>query len=418
MKSFTPRIPSQLREKCLKAALDITDWCVRNQARIKKPFWDANQGRFPYNYYIPGKQRVEGIGWTHARGIMILLTAWNGTGNRDYLLAALRAGLYLKSSQDTACPDPKRDGIIYEELPQSDHIYPRDASEVAESFIYLDKVTGDREWSWRANRYAEWFVRNAVDRKGWPVRDVYPDKRPNSIKPQSYQIGNGKLFYRLEQALGSEFKRTKAGKEFDIILKGTLKEFVSEEGGIRASPASAAAEGEMDHHSGRGADAHLTINDDGAGVVLVMAYLRNRDPGLRDIIQKYSDWTCKHSLPFPLHSAFPSMANFLLDWHRCSGDKRALQWVVDNLDRGILSKQINGGADAIRGAIRGEDEPTKYYFGGDSTDYICMRTNAYAAMVLFKLAGGRFWSPGYSAYGLEELRRARMLPTRKEVLGV
>lgn len=420
MTPFVPDIPEATRTRCRDTALAICDWCVRTQVRSCKPNYDANNGRFIYTHYLPENKSVPGIGWTQARGIMILLTAWNGTDNPAYLESALLSGLYLRSTQDVASPDPARDGVIYEEMPQSHHIFPRDAAEVAEAMLYLGAVTGDPEWAWRAERFGRWFVRQAVNETGWPLMDVYPDSRPGIDRAGSYQIGNGKLFARLLQAQVPG--RSVWQKALHRIIQGAVEEFVSDEGAICAHPRKEGKEASKDaHHAGVGAEAHLTLNDDGAGVVMLMAkQLGLRGTGgykLEKVLARYTAWIRTHHAPMHMACAFSAMSNLMLDWHRYTGDRAALDWVLENLESGIFALQIHEPGHAMDGALRGEDELPEWYYGGKHSDYVCMRTNAYAAMVLFKLCGGSFWSPGYSAYGWDELRRAPVLPTREKMFG-
>lgn len=418
--TFSPDLPEALRDRCRAVALAICDWCVRTQVRSHKPCFDANNGRFIYTHYLPGNQTVPGIGWTQARAIMILLSAWNGTDNPVYLESALLAGLYLRSTQDVASPHPARDGVIYEEMPQSHHIYPRDAAEVAEAMLYLGQVTGDPEWAWRADRFGRWFIRQAVNESGWPLRDVFPDDRPGIDEPASYQIGNGKLFARLMQAKTPGNARWR--RALTRIVKGTMDDFISPEGAICAHPRHLGDAASKDiHHAGSGAEAHLTLNDDGAGIVLLMAHQMRLGGTARyklgPVLARYTEWIRTRKTPLPKACAFPAMANLMLDWHRQTGDRAALDWVLENLETGLFSLQFNTSGHPMQGALRGEDELPEWYYGGKSSDYVCMRTNAYAAMVLFKLCGGNFWGPGYSAFGWNELRRASVLPTREHMFG-
>ncbi len=203
---------------------------------------------------------------------MVLLTAYQSSKNSVYRDAAALAADYLRGMQQTASNVPLYDGIIWEEIPFSDHVYVRDTSEVAETFCYLYKTTGDDEWLWRALVYFDWYLRCGVNENGWPVGDVRMPSGEQKAMVGSYQIGNGKFLYRLWQATGQ--KRI-LSKGLRPILRRTMAEFFSGEGGIYADPAIRSAEAvkeAMAHHGGRGREAHLTLNDDGAGVTMLAAY--------------------------------------------------------------------------------------------------------------------------------------------------
>ena len=148
-----------------------TGWSAR-RSNCDKSTWDANRGRFIYTRRRSTGQLVRGIGWTQARGIMVLLTAYQSTKKQEYRDAAQLAADYLRGMQQTASNIPLYDGIIWEEIPFSSHVYVRDTSEVAEAFCYLYKVTGDDEWLWRADVYFDWYLRHGVNKAAWPVGDV------------------------------------------------------------------------------------------------------------------------------------------------------------------------------------------------------------------------------------------------------
>ncbi len=399
-----PKLPTGMKDQLHKQALDIADWMVRTQVKLDKSTWDANRGRFIYTRKRSTGQKVLGIGWTQARGIMVLLTAYQSTKNPVYRQAAQLAADYLRGMQQTASNNPLHDGIIWEEIPFSDHVYVRDTSEVAETFCYLYKVTGDDEWLWRADVYFDWYLRHGVNKQGWPVGDVRLPSGEQKDMVGSYQIGNGKLLYRLWQAMGGT---RILNKGFKPIIQRAMSEFFSPEGGMYANPlvrSADAVKSEMAHHGGRGGEAHLTLNDDGAGVTLLCAYKATRQQAILAQLETYAAWTMTKKTPLPTFSGFVSMGNFMLDLYRQTGRKDYLQWVLDNLDAGLLKLRITDRKSEDYGAIKGEDEPSKGYWGGEQADYTNMRTNAYAAMLLFKLADPKNWCPGYSAFGWDELK--------------
>lgn len=402
--AILPKLPPVLRNKLLKQALGVADWMVRTQVPLEKSTWDANRGRFIYTRRRSTGQLVLGVGWTQARGIMVLLTAYQSTKKDEYRRAAMLAADSLRAMQQTASNKSLYNGIIWEEVPFSAHVYVRDTSEVAETFCYLYKVTGDDEWLWRAGVYFDWYLRHGVNANGWPLKDVLLPQGTPVDQAGSYQIGNGKFLYRLWEAAG-QGRVLKKGLQ--PIVNRTMGEFFSPEGGIFANPtvrSCDAVDGEMAHHGGRGSSAHLTLNDDGAGVTMLSAYHATKQEAILDQLETYAAWTLTHTTPLPTFSGYVSMANFMLDMYRQTGRKEYVQWVLDNLDKGLLKLRITDRKSADYGAFKGEDEPSKWYWNGSQDDYTNMRTNAYAAMLLFKLADPKNWCPGYSAFGWDELK--------------
>jgi hypothetical protein len=399
-----PKLPTSLKSDLHKYALGIADWMVRTQVKLDKSTWDANRGRFIYTRRRSTGQLVRGIGWTQARGIMVLMTAYQSTKKQEYREAAQLAADYLRGMQQTASNIPLYDGIIWEEIPFSPHVYVRDTSEVAETFCYLYKVTGDDEWLWRADVYFDWYLRHGVNKVAWPLMDVRLPEGTQIDKPGSYQIGNGKFLYRLWQAMGD--KRI-LNRGMQPIVKRAMGEFFSPEGGIYANPevrSSDAVKNELAHHGGRGSEAHLTLNDDGAGVTMLAAYRATGQKAILEQLEQYVAWTLTKKTPLPTFSGFVSMGNFMVDMYRQTGRKDYLEWVLDNLNAGLVKLRITDRKSEDYGALRGEDEPSKWYWGGEQDEYTNMRTNAYAAMLLFKLADPRNWCPGYSAFGWDELK--------------
>ncbi len=123
------------------------------------------------------------------------------------------------------------------------------------------------------------------------------------------------------------------------------------------------------------------------------------------------------STPLPTFSGYVSMANFMLDMYRQTGRKDYLDWVLDNLKAGLLNLRITDRKSEDHGAFKGEDEPAKWYYGGQQDEYTNMRTNAYAAMMLFKLADPKNWCAGYSAFGWEEMKEWPHAAKASEMLG-
>ncbi|MHC4716227.1 MAG: hypothetical protein ACYS5V_04600, partial [Planctomycetota bacterium] len=168
-------------EKFVRAGLRAADWYVNSQCIMRKPYWDANHGRFIYTRHIPSGRTVLGIGWTQGRGIFVLLAAWELTRDERYLKSALLAAEYIKILQIYDCPDnPRRQYAIREEVPQSWYSNTRDAVEAALGLLCLYRVTGQEDLLRRVVDFEKWFQANAWSRSGWPVGHVFLD-RPRKV---------------------------------------------------------------------------------------------------------------------------------------------------------------------------------------------------------------------------------------------
>ena len=67
--------------------------------------------------------------------------------------------------------------------------------------------------------------------------------------------------------------------------------------------------------------------------------------------------------PLPTFSGFVSMGNFMVDMHRQTGRKEYLEWVLDNLNAGLLKLRITDRKSEDYGAFKGEDEPSQVVLG-------------------------------------------------------
>ena len=108
---------SDLKQRAEAAVLAAADWYVNSQVKFDKPCWDANHGRFIYTYHMPSKQVVLGISWTQGRAIMVLLGAYELTGDQKYLTAARLGGEYIRNLQILDARDTRCYGAIREGCP-------------------------------------------------------------------------------------------------------------------------------------------------------------------------------------------------------------------------------------------------------------------------------------------------------------
>ncbi len=275
--------------------------------------------------------------------------------------------------------------------------------------MLMHRMTGQNEWLDRARITASWFA-DYVMQDGWPAHACHFDRGEFARTSKGcWQLGAAKLFYQL-------YRVDRDKKAFERVVRPmcdiTIAELQHPDGSMipykptRSHP---------DHHTGGDGQLDVCYNDDGAGVALLGAYRVLKERRYLEAAVALGDWMTTRTAPFPSFVTPLNFANLLLDLHRLTGRASYLEWVLGAL-RGILELQVRRSGDRdADGAFRGEDEPTKWYFGGSGRNYVNTRNTAYAALALFKLAGPAF-GPGYSIYGWSGLPRLRPIVPDRELM--
>lgn len=371
-----------------KRALLAADWYVRSQLPENRPQWDANAGRFIYNYHLPTRTRVSGLSWTQGRGVMVLMAAHRLTGKAVYLETAQRALAYVRALQEYDQAQPYF-GAMHEEIPQSGYCYPRDGSEAAAGYLHVYNKTGDKDLLRRAKIFGDWMLSVTDPKTGFPPIGSYfnPVKQARTIK--AFMAGNGMFYGLLYQATGEKKYLTRG---LLPLADGVGKRFLEEDGAL------------VDRHF----DAHhtktdksgrlLVLNDDGLCAALLMA---GRITGQARYIEqsiRIADWMMGVK-PVTVFSSLPSQLCFIMDVWKETGMSRYRDYVLRRLPE-VLRLQVVSSKDPwALGAFRGEDELAKWYVkGARQSDFVTNRVTCYTALTLFKLVNGDF-TPGYSAFG-------------------
>ncbi len=376
------------RKLYLSRALRAADWYVNHQTIEKEPVNDANHGRFFYNYHVPSKTKCPGIGWSCARGVMVLLQAYEVTKQKKYLESAIRAGEYMKHLQVL---DKRKSyfGIFREETPHSGYGFPRDASEVADGLAFLARTTGDREYRYRLELFWNFYARECIRKvKGypgpWPWGSIRFDGK-KIFTDAEFQGGTAAILYRY-------YRLTKEKKWLRLALTLTdtlIKAFYDERKGTLVSRVTTG------HHGNKGEPIE---NDDGCGVALVCAYQATKKRKYLEVATNYADYQCGHIDDITRFSAPGIQAIFLMDMYKLTRKKRYRDG-AERLAKIFMPYQVLKSKDRnALGGFRGEDEHPKWYFrGAKRTDFVVQRTTAYSAIALYKLAGRI--GPYYSAFG-------------------
>ena len=199
----------RFKARLLYSAMLAGDWLVNNQNR--KTLWESeyfngDYGRWIYEYKPEDGFWRGSVCWTTATGIMDLLTLYERTGFPRYKEALERAAVYLKSLQILDSRVPRNYGAVREMSQLDDYIFPRDGMTATGGFMALYRFTGDKEYLERAELYADWFLKYAVNPEtGWPYWS-FPfntTQLDDSNKKMGYFQGGGALFlYHLYKLTG------------------------------------------------------------------------------------------------------------------------------------------------------------------------------------------------------------------------
>ena len=391
---------TQATQRFTRAGLAAAEWFVNSQCRMQKPYWDANHGRFIYNRYLPDGRTVLGLNWTQARGIFVLLAAWELTGERRFLESALLGAEYIKALQIYDSPrDPRRQYAIREQVPQSCYAAPRDATEACLGLLFLYRATGRDDYLRRAVDYEKWFRANAWGPDHWPASRVYLDRRRRDLGGRSFQAADGMMFYYLHKATG---KRRYLVEQLRLAEQ-TLRRFVRDDGAVvtrRLDP----------HHTD---PTGAVLNDDGLMVSLLCAYLASGKEKFLTACLRHARWILDNIRSVPkVLAGLPCMCTFLIELSAVTGQPGYRDWAARMLRAHVLPLQVRNRRDPMsHGAFRGEDEPVEYYGPARAakTDFITTRMTCYSALACLKLAG--IVGPYYGALGWERRpRRPGRLP--------
>ena len=203
---LTPKAREQTLEFCRLAS----GWYLGNQ-NTEQHHWgvgnSADLGRFLYQYNpVTGDCRGNGV-WGQGLAIMGLLPLarrldWAGEPQRN---AAISAAKYLMSLQIMDRRDERLFGALREGTPQTPWIHVRDGATGAMAFCALYRETEEEEYLYRARVFADWYLRNALGKDGWPCYTYYFETHESkSQQPAIWQAGAALMFYYLNRLTGDK----------------------------------------------------------------------------------------------------------------------------------------------------------------------------------------------------------------------
>jgi len=378
-------IMADLKEKSKQALMMAADWYCNHQIRRQKPYYDANQGRFLYNYHIPSGTTVWGLQWTMARGIMVLLGAYEIEPKEKYFEAAAIAAEYLRSLQVFDNSDPRWYGAIREEVPQVWHVDVRDLFESISGLMFMYRITRNQDYLYRAKIAGSWALANASDRNDWPAFWFYLCEDRVDWQNKFY-VGAGHCYYYLYKGTGYSLWLERG---FIPLANGLLENYFDFKKGCVIVGSDDA------HHgtSGREGESGVAVNDDGCGETLLIAYDLLKEDKWIDAAVSYGDYLIQQK-PTSMKAGLALRIIYLYDLARVTGESKYREWADSNIE-GLLSLQITDSEDPmLQGGYLWEDEDPKHYSGGKSEEYVVGRTTAYSSIACMR-AHGKITGPYY-----------------------
>ncbi|NLF31165.1 MAG: hypothetical protein GX591_09800 [Planctomycetes bacterium] len=193
---------ADIKTRAKEAAIAGLNFLVRTQNRDDM---SADFGRFPFIFdCAAGVTTCGTTSWTTGTCVDALLAGYRFTGNADYLDAARRGVAYIKSLQYFCPLNPRVNGAMCENTPQSRGSHPRDGLTAAWGMLDWSQETGDTDAFERAKLFAAWFMTEAMA-KGFPYWTAHWDREvwtPNTVG--SFHSGSAFFFYRLHAVTGDD----------------------------------------------------------------------------------------------------------------------------------------------------------------------------------------------------------------------
>ena len=391
--------PATLKQQARQSLTLAADWAARNQVRDVWPAWDANKGRFPYHILIdPAKRakkpQVWSTCWKTARAAQALYDAYLITRKPEHLAAANLANEYVATLQVFEPGYEKFHGAFREDSPQGPHIASRDGMEAIQGFISGYVVTKNPRFLRLAVAGTDFLLR-AMKNGLWPFGIAWP--ADGRVKHQDeFCFYAGALVFAQMYAITGDKAYLKRG--LIPFANRILKDYVRADGALGVVIPDL-----NNHHMTKDGElAGVYINDDGLGVALLAAYGVTGDTRYRDAAVGAADfWTRVTTTPDRL-AVFPSVALFLSDVYRLTGDRMYLPRITEYAFKTMALQHKSPREPFLHGCFEGEDlAAVRYDQTTKPLDYVDLRMTSYALIALSKIAAAKTaqWGCAYSCYG-------------------
>ena len=379
-----------LTERARRASVLAAEWFASNQVPERPYGKDANRGRFIQEYNVATGEVAYSCNWATALGAMACLTAHRLMGEERFIDSAVEAAGYLKTLQLTDSRDPELFGLIREETPRSEFLYPRDAATGAWGLLHVFKATGDADCLDRATLFADWFLANGLASDGWPLREFRIDTK-EKLDPRerraAWQAGCLGFFCDLAREEPTP-KLTEAIRRIANMCRDRL---FAPDGGIAVPGYVAAAPQET---SAFGSDWAMTGFLASGAVLGTDGYLACVRRWLEYAERRVEEDGAISLEEGIFHTGSAFVANAALEYEYVTGDGR-FRPLAERCAEILMSIQDTASADPrLLGGLR-SSECTSVE---NDRDMIAARVTGYSSVVLAKLAGTAH-IPFYSAKG-------------------
>jgi len=389
--------PETLRRQSKKSLTLAADWAVRNQIRDAWPAWNANKGRFPYHIVIdPAKRakrpQVWSTCWKTARAAQGLYSAYLITGKPEHLDAANLAMEYMATLQVFEPGYETFHGAFREDSPQGAHVASRDGMEAVQGFIAGYQATKNPRFLRRAVAGTDFLLRT-MKNGIWPFGIAWPQDGRVRHQDHFCFYAGALVFAQMYALTGNKAYLTRGLVPFANRI---IKDYVRADGALGSRVPD-----QNNHHMTKDGElAGVFINDDGLGVALLAAYAVTGDIRYRDAAIGAADfWTRLTTAPDRL-AVFPSVALFLSDVYRLTGDRKYLPRIAEYARKTISLQYLSSKESLLHGCFIGEDMAKHYDPNSCPTDYVDLRITSYALIALSKIAAKEpsQWGCSYSCF--------------------
>ncbi len=362
--------------------------------------FNANRGRFIYQYYMPERKYVPGLNWTQGRALFVLTEAYKITGDERYLETARFGAKYVQGLQVTDPYYSKALGAIRELTPVGSACGMLDGAQAASGLVMMERVSQESNWLRLAKMFGDFLVRHWAD-EGLPLRVFLWPEEIVEVQSECERC----MEYCIAIPLWHLYRRTGEDKYLRPVIwaADSILEMQRPEGDFWCWRTRDPDNPPLpSHHQGMGdgEEKFRLRNDDGIVTLLLAAHEATGESRYLDACVAYADCIISETPGDRPYCVFPIKANNVLDIGKAAG-KDYSAWVVDNLQERVLGLQVNGSGDPMaEGGFRGEDEQGEGgVFGGTSLDYVVTRVTCYATGTLFRLSG-KGTGAGFSVWGL------------------
>lgn len=377
--------------KSLDYAKKVADWMCRTQVvNLINPESnnianaDMNFGRFIRNYNTTSRKiELLSTNWVSGMSVYALLAAYDYAKDPKYLQAAVNGGHYIKALQRMIPFDESAYGAVLEDTHAGNWCHPRDALSGAWGLLRLYRATGDREYLYRAELFADWHS-HYVLRNGYPIWSFYFDGRENDERYGSFQAGGALFYYDL-------YKVAKEPRYRQIMLETLdfyLEHFFDPKEGVYIVYDDAT--GYRGDYKGAEAwsDMHK-YNDDFNAIAIMNALKLTGDERYRKYLVDYFRWAAKKQNAdggfgqFSLSVSSCVAALNYLNAFMILGTKRYRDIAYAALEHLKKSVIVAPKDPAIDGGVLG----LSHCEVAPNNDVICMRVTMYTvyAFLLFHL---------------------------------